>query len=147
MYVCYLLLPKAKGPQIFLKTPIAFATTECFSPNICARNKSRSNSLSEAERVDVAVERIDVEANNIRTLAVMYVSTRGIRETGGKQGRQMFEVGIEGNKMNFSHQQQFIQQDHMFLRLALLQRHSSRATWLTNKTMTNGTTSLTHISS
>lgn len=31
----------------------------------------------------------------------------------------MFEAGIERNKKNFSHQQQFIQQDHMFLLLAV----------------------------
>jgi hypothetical protein len=35
----------------------------------------------------------------------------------------MFEVGIERNKKNFSHQQQFIQQDRMFLLLAVLPRN------------------------
>jgi len=73
-----------KGTQIFLKAPIAFATTDCFSPDICAQNKYRSNFLWEAERVDVAVQRTDVEANNTRKLADMYVSTLGIREIGGK---------------------------------------------------------------
>jgi len=35
----------------------------------------------------------------------------------------MFEVGIERNKNNFSHQQQFIQQDHMVLHLVVLPRN------------------------
>jgi len=75
-----------KGIKIFLKTPNAFATTDCFSPNICAKNKYRSNFLWEADRFDVAVQRTDVEANSTRKLAdtSMYVSTLGIREIGGK---------------------------------------------------------------
>jgi hypothetical protein len=73
-----------KGQQIFLKTPIAFSTTDCFSPNICAQNKYRSNFLWESETVDVAVQRTEVEANNTRKLADLYVPTLGIRKIGGK---------------------------------------------------------------
>jgi hypothetical protein len=83
-YVCYLLLPKVKDTQIFLKTRITFATTDFFSPNICAQNKYRSNFLWEAQRVEVAVQRTDGEANNTRKLADLYVSTLGIREIGGE---------------------------------------------------------------
>jgi hypothetical protein len=67
-----------------LKAPIAFATKDCFSPNIGAQNKYRRSFLWEAERVDVAAQRTDVEANNTRKLAYTYVSTLGIREIGGK---------------------------------------------------------------
>jgi len=40
---------QSERPTKFLKTPIAFATTDCFSPNICAQNKYRSNILSVTE--------------------------------------------------------------------------------------------------
>ena len=49
-------------------------------------------------------------------------TTPGIMKVGDKKKRQMLEVGIRGNKKNFSHDKQSIQQNHFLLLLVVFQQ-------------------------